>query len=72
MLHKDETHDTPKCPTCGQLMVAPERTWLCNTALAESYQDDAGEWRRDPDSRHPLLPEEVEYLGKHGANRQFI
>jgi hypothetical protein len=65
-----ETTDTPKCPTCGELMIAPEGTFLCVTALAESFRDENGEWRRD--GAHPLLPEEIAYLDAHGTFRQFI
>lgn len=72
MPDRDETQDTPKCPTCGVLMVAPEGTFLCMTALAQSYQDEKGEWRRQEESRHPILAEEVAYLNDHGVNRQFI
>jgi hypothetical protein len=72
MPEADETTGTPKCPTCGVLMVAPEGTFLCVTALAQSYQDESGEWRRDEASNHPILPEEVEYLKAHGMPKQFI
>jgi hypothetical protein len=67
-----ETHDVPKCPTCGELMIAPEGVYLCVTALAESFQDGGGAWRREEESAHPLLDEEVAYLEKHGTFRQFI
>jgi hypothetical protein len=67
-----ETHDTPRCPTCGELMIAPEGTFLCMTALAESYQDESGAWLRMEKSSHPVLDEEVAYLKKHGVFRQFI
>ena len=68
----DETKEMPKCPTCGALMIIPEETFLCMTALAQSYQDEGGEWRRVDESQHPLRPEEVAYLNAHGVNRQFI
>ena len=58
----DETKELPKCPACGALTIAAEDTFLCMTALAQSYQDEDGEWRREDESRHPLRPEEVAYL----------
>jgi hypothetical protein len=72
MLESHETHDTPKCPTCGELMIAPEGAFVCITALAESYQDESGTWQRIEGSAHPVLDEEVAYLEKHGVIRQFI
>ena len=65
-------HETPKCPTCGELMIAPEGTFLCMTALAESYQDESGAWQREEGSTHPVLADEVTYLEQHGLFRQFI
>ena len=67
---RDET--TPKCPTCGVMMIVHEGTFLCTTALAQSYQDEHGEWRRLEESRHPVLPEEIAYLKAHGLYGQFI
>ena len=72
MTESHENDETPKCPTCGVLMVAPEGTFLCTTALAQSYQDESGAWQRVEGSRHPVLDEEVAYLEKHGLYRQFI
>ena len=68
----NETQETPKCPTCGELMISPEGTPLCVTALAQSYQDDDGSWQRHQESRHPIRQEEVDYLNAHGVYSQFI
>ena len=72
MTESHETEETPKCPTCGVLMIAPEGVFLCTTALAQSYQDDSGAWRRVAESSHPVRDEEVAYLEKHGLYREFI
>ena len=64
--------DTPKCPTCGELMIAPEGTDLCLAALAQSYKDESGAWKRIEGSEHPLRQEEVDYLSAHGGYSQFI
>jgi hypothetical protein len=53
-------------------MVAPEGAYLCVTALAESYEDESGGWRREDESAHPMLDEEVAYLERHGLVLQFI
>lgn len=72
MTDRQETATTPKCPTCGALMIAPEGTYLCTTALAQSYQDEDGTWRRLEESHHPMREEEIDYLVVHGMYRQFI
>jgi len=68
----NETQSTPKCPTCGEIMISPEGTPLCVTALARSYQGEDGAWKREEGSRHPIRPEEVAYLDAHGVYNQFI
>jgi hypothetical protein len=67
-----EPRDTPKCPTCGEMMIDPEGTFLCVTALAQSFKDEDGTWRREEGSSHPIRTEEVAYLDAHGAYGQFI
>lgn len=67
-----DVRDTPRCPTCGEMMIAPEGVYLCVTALAQSYKDDDGSWKRLEESRHPVLPDEVAYLEAHGVPNQFI
>lgn len=72
MPEHDETTGTPKCPTCGVLMIQPDGTYLCLTALAQSYQDESGAWKRVEDSDHPIRPEEIAYLEAHGMYNEFI